>query len=194
MRNKINTITSMLMLAIVACPFISNAEDISDPQFSDYQTMVGKGPFAKKIIIGSREKSFSSNWQKKVQEELKKPVNFAGHYRLYTTFGGQGIECSKEGWLCGWVIDKNSGKIVSQLPKDERGSNIYASIGDNGTPVGHPFEIDAYKDSTMVIVTGQVIPESKNSNDDPICKTAIFNFINNEFVKLTESPDGCKID
>lgn len=194
MQNKTGLIFTIILLTTLAYSITSNAEDVTDPQFSDYQTKVSTGPFAKKIILSNQQKEFSPNWKKAVQSELNKPVNFAGHYRLYTNFGGQGKECFRDSWVCGWVIDKFSGEIVSNLPKDDDGSDIYAGTGDNGTPVGIPFEIDAYKDSSMVVITGQAIPASKDPHDNPICKSAVFKFDNNKFIKLTESVDGCKID
>lgn len=62
-------------------------------------------------------------------------------------------------------------------------------MSDNGTPVGLPFEIDTYKNSSMIAITGQSISVSKS--DNPVCKTTLFNFNNNEYVKLIESLDGC---
>ncbi len=129
-----------------------------------------------------------------MQKQLSEPVNFAGHFRIHTEFCGSGVECLRKNWVCGWVIDKRTGEIVATLPPDNNGSMIYADIGDNNTPMGLPFEIDAYKDSSMIAITGQSIPLSKNKDDNPICKTALFNFNGGEYIKLAESTSGCNID
>jgi len=126
------------------------------------------------------------------QEELNKPVNFAGNYRLYTAFGGHGKECCRDNWVCGWVIDKLTGKIESELPYDD-GRNVYADIGDNGTPIGIAFEINAYKNSTLAVITGQTIPIN-DASKSYICKSAVYNFTKNKFEKIIESKSGCKID
>ncbi|OAT18074.1 hypothetical protein M979_1903 [Buttiauxella noackiae ATCC 51607] len=46
----------------------------------------------------------------------------------------------------------------------------------------------------MAVITGQAIPASKKTDEDPICKSAVFKFDDTKFIKLTESIDGCKID
>lgn len=189
-----NAMKYVFMVFISAYSILTFANDPSNPQFSDYQIAVSLGPFARKVHFDSEQKTYSKDWKKSILDELNRPVNFAGHYRLYTATGGRGSECANAAWVCGWVIDKLTGKIVSKLPKDTDGSSIYASVGDNGTPVGYPFEIYLYKDSTMVVITGQAIPADKSMNDNPGCKTVVYNFKNNEFEKLVESDDGCKID
>lgn len=148
-----------VLFIFIMCAYskVSFANVVLDPQFSDYETNVSSGPFAKKVYFDIEQQSFSKKWKERIQLELNKPVNFDGHYRIYTFSGGYESECPNEAWVCGWVIDKFTGKVVSKLPKDIDGSSIYASVGDNGTPVGYPFEIDFYKDSTMIIVTGQAI-------------------------------------
>lgn len=123
--------------------------------------------------------------------QLNKPINFSRHYILYTSFGGNGKECERDNWICGWVIYKLTGKIESELPKDDNGSNIYA---DNDTPMGLPFEVNAYKDSSMLLITGESIPATRASIDSPACESAVFNFTGNKFIKLIESTVGCRVD
>ncbi|MGV3345339.1 hypothetical protein ACGVWS_06185 [Enterobacteriaceae bacterium LUAb1] len=194
MVNKKTLFKSALVVLIATYTIFSAASDSSDPQFSDYQTVVSSGPFSNKIHLNSKQQTYSLNWKQSIQSELSKQVNFSGHYRLFTTVGGKGKECSNEAWVCGWVIDKITGEVVSALPGDNDGSHGYASVGDNGTPVGYPFEVDAYKDSSMMVITDQAIPSDKNSNDSPTCKSVVYNFKDNKFVKLIESEDGCNID
>ena len=184
----------VLIALISMMSFTLNANNDINPQFSDYQTSVYSGPFATNITLSKEQEVFSERWKKSIRKELNKPVNFAGRYRVYFMTGGYGKECLNESWICGWVIDKVTGQIVSGLPQDDDGSNTYASIGDNGTPVGLPFEIDAYKDSAMMLITGQAIPLKNDENDSPVCKSVAFSFENNKFKKLVESKEGCNID
>lgn len=194
MRYSKSVIALLILFFSATYSFIVNSEVSFDPQFSNFEVKVKSGPYAKNILLNSEQENFSSKCKRAMQEQLYKPVNFSGHYRLYIAFGGQGIECMKDNWVCGWVIDKLTGKVVSGLPKDDNGSNVYADVGDNGTPVGLIFEIDAYKDSTMLIITGQSIPATSDATDSPICKSIIFNFEDNKFVKLAEFIDGCNRD
>ncbi|EFA5471261.1 TPA: hypothetical protein SHY07_005221 [Escherichia coli] len=179
----------LLFVSCMLLSFVAYSQDSSNPQFSDYLVPVSNGPFEKNIHFNKEQENYSQHWKNAVQEELKKPVNFAGHFRIYTAFGGHGKECLRDNWVCGWVIDKLSGEVVATLPSDNNGSYNYADVSDNGTPVGLPFEIDTYKNSSMIAITGQSISVSKS--DSPVCKTTLFNFNNNKYVKLIESPDGC---
>ncbi|HCO5165327.1 TPA: hypothetical protein N8124_004925 [Escherichia coli] len=179
----------LLFVSCMLLPFVAYSQDSSNPQFSDYLVPVSNGPFEKNIHFNKEQENYSQHWKNAVQEELKKPVNFAGRFRIYTAFGGHGKECLRDNWVCGWVIDKLSGEVVATLPSDNNGSYNYADVSDNGTPVGLPFDIDTYKNSSMIAITGQSISVSKS--DSPVCKTTLFNFNNNEYVKLIESLDGC---
>ncbi|WP_421356280.1 hypothetical protein [Pseudocitrobacter faecalis] len=179
---------------IIFTSFYTSPREILNPQFSDYQVEISKGPFKKNIIFSNTQNKYSMYWKENIQKQLNYPVNFAGHFRIYTAFGGHGIECLRDNWVCGWVIDKHTGKIVASLPQDNNGSNRYADITDNGTPVGLPFEIVTYKDSSMIVITGQVIPLKNNEYDNPICKTVIFDFNGNEYMKIIESRNGCNIE
>ncbi len=170
------------------------SQGVSNPQFSDYQVEVSKGPFENKIFINKEQEWYSAQWKRNMEKQLNSPINFAGHFRVYTEFGGHGKECLRDNWVCGWVIDKLTGKIVATLPVDDNGSNHYADVADNGTPVGLPFEMDAYKNSSMIAITGQSIPLKKGMDDSPVCKTALFNFKGDKYIKLTESIEGCNLE
>lgn len=52
--------------------------------FSDYTVPVSNGPFERNIHFNKEQENYSSQWKNAVEEELKKPVNFAGHFRIYT--------------------------------------------------------------------------------------------------------------
>lgn len=194
MANKMTLFKSVFIIIFTTHAIVSLANDQSNPQFSDFQSTVSLGPFANEIHLTSKQETYSASWKNSVRSELVEPANLAGHYRIFTLPGGKGIECLNEAWVCGWVIDKITGRIVSELPKDNNGSDIYASIGDNGTPVGYPFELDTYNDSSMIIITGQAIPLSKKENDNPICKSMVYNFSEGKFDKLIESTDGCNVE
>ncbi len=170
------------------------SQEVFNPQFSDYQVEVSKGPFEKKVIINKEQEGYSAQWKRNMIKQLNAPVNFAGHFRIYTEVGGHGKECLRDNWVCGWVIDKLTGKIAASLPVDGNGSNRYAEVADNGTPIGLPFEMDAYKNSSMIAITGQSIPLKKGMDDSPVCKTALFNFKGDKYIKLTESIEGCKLE
>lgn len=185
-----NKLAKIICLLLIFLTFNSFSQKNSNPQFSDYQVDVSQGPFERKPKFNYEQEGYSMRWKKTMQDQLSKPVNFAGHFRIYTEFGGYGKECLRDNWVCGWVIDKHTGKVVASLPTDDSGSNIYADVSDNGTPVGLPFEVDAYNNSSMIAVTGQAIPIREN--DSPVCKTTLFNFEKNYYIKLIESLDGCK--
>jgi len=172
MRYSKSVIALLILFLSATYSVIVNSEVSFDPQFYNFEVKVKSGPYAKNILLNSEQEKFSTKWKRAMQEQLDKPVNFSGHYRLHTAFGGQGMECMKDNWVCGWVIDKLTGKVVSELP----------------------IEIDAYKDSTMLVITGQAIPATSDATDSPICKSVIFNFEGNKFVKIVESIDGCKRD
>ncbi len=188
----------MLRIVIITLSMLLShnglSREVSNPQFSDYQVEVSKGPFRKKIFINKEQEGYSAHWKRNMQKQLNSPINYAGHFRIYTQFGGHGKECLRDYWVCGWVIDKLTGKIVATLPVDDNGSNHYAGVADNGTPVGLPFEMDAYRNSSMIAITGQSIPLKKGMDDSSFCKTALFDFKSNKYIKLTESIEGCNLE
>ena len=187
----INIMRVLVVLLVFFASFMVPANGIANPQFSDFIVEVSKGPFAKKIVLSEVQKSYSNFWKLEIDKQLKKTINFSGRYIIYTSYGGYGVECKFEGWVCGWVIDKLTGKVVSELPMDDNGSSIYAGLSDNGTPVGLPFEVDSYKGSSMIAIIGQSIPMSSSEGDAPVCKSVLFNFTGVKFVKLVEALDGC---
>ncbi|EJQ2009545.1 hypothetical protein SNN53_004163 [Cronobacter sakazakii] len=182
-----NKLHFFALLVFVSLKVLS--KDILNPQFSDYLVSVSNGPFESKIHFNQVQETYSEYWKSIMQEQLNKPVNFAGHFRIYTTLGGHGRECAHSNWVCGWVIDKKTGEVVATLPADINGNNSYYEISDNGTSVGLPFAVDAFKNSSMIAITGQPIPKNKIVNS--VCKTTLFNFNNGQYIKLLESIEGC---
>lgn len=192
------------LLSGAAClmlPFIHAAElhVKGIPEFKDYPADISKGPFATRLDLSSEQAKYSSHWKKITSSELKESVNFGGHYRIYTDDKSSGNEClDHQGGVCGWVIDKLSGKVVSQLPA-VAGTNVYQQVADNGTPVGEDFRIDTQKSSYLMILTGQAIPQKieHDENGIPItypCNTTYYILKNNQFSKVFEDNQGCSVD
>lgn len=172
------------------------AEDKMLPEFSHYPATVTSGPFSQTLVLTNEQIKYSAHWKKTMQQQLVKPVNFAGHYRFFATDAYQGDECQHG--ICGWVLDKSTGNVVSNLP-ESNGSDSYGAVGDNGTPIGEPFETKTQSDSLLLILTGQAIPkELKHDNDGvPItnpCETNYYKFENNKFIRIFEDRNGCNVD
>lgn len=193
-----------LKIMLLACASIwicltaaAQTEEPSLPVFSDYRATVSMGPFSKTLTLTVKQKSYSDRWKKKASEELNSPVNFAGKYRLFTYDGLNGKECSNGG-VCGWVVDKLSGQIVSELPA-VGDSNVYNQIGDNGTPTGIDFNALFKKDSTLLSLTAQTIPKKMVLDTNgyptrPPCETNYYKFESDKFTKIFEDKNGCNID
>ena len=97
-----------------------------------------------------------------MQKEFTKPINFAGHYRLYIAYEEVfKRECGAEGWICGWVIDKKTGKIVAGLPWFN-GSRTYISYIDTGSPVPDNLEIEFYPNSSIIYIYGENVTDKEN--------------------------------
>ena len=126
-----------------------------------------------------------------MQQELVKPVNFAGHYRLYLSKNGElPKECGDDRWVCGWIIDKTTGQVMSELP-EFNGNHAYYSYHDNGTPVSEDFAPDFYPDSTMLWMNGDTVPSSGKGDEQ--CNYIAYNFKNNTF-KTLEIGEECVVD
>lgn len=130
-----------------------------------------------------------------MQKELNEKVNFAGHYRIYVSRDGElPIDCGVEGWVCGWVIDKNSGSVVSELPIFN-GNSSYYSIIDNGTPSPDCFSIEYYPNSNLLWLNGENVPKYKLgeiSFTDKKCANNAYLFIENKF--FINYKGECEID
>ncbi|EOC9629817.1 hypothetical protein [Enterobacter ludwigii] len=152
------------------------------PQAGDYRVKVSNGPFAKNISLSDIQQHNTDKWKHIMQRELVKPVNFAGHYRLYLSKNGElPKECGDERWVCGWIIDKTTGQVVSELP-EFNGNNAYYSYHDNGTPVSEDFAPDFYPISTMLWMNGETAPRSNPDADK--CNYISYNFTKNTFTTL----------
>lgn len=181
--NKIKGI--LFFLALVA-----GAAKADVPQFGDFDIQKSSGPFAHALSLTDQQKMFSEKWQRIMQRELKKSVNFAGHYRVYLSWNGElPKECGDARWVCGWILDKHTGEIVSTLP-EFNGNTSYFSYNDNGTPKPDEFAPIFYSDSTMLWIAGSNIP-AKGEGDDR-CAIITYNFKSNKFIPVFRGE--CEVD
>lgn len=179
-----------LFLSACTVPFVSYASGSDAPQFSDYPTKISAGPFVKKLDLTQEQLQSSEKWKSFMQKELAEPVNFAGHYRVYISKNGQFLnECGNDGWACGWIIDKITGRIVSTLPLFN-GNTKYHSTTDNGTPSPDAFDATYYSNSTLILIYGENNPPGENENIK--CANTLYNFKGDAFNKILSTE--CDID
>ncbi|EPE7488826.1 hypothetical protein ACSMAF_000844 [Cronobacter universalis] len=137
------------------------AGEMKISNFSEYTVQLSKGPFAKKINLTSEQKTKSNDWKKIMQKQLVEKVNFAGHYRLYISDHGELPEdCGINGWVCGWVIDKETGRVITELPLFNGNTEYYSTI-ENNTPSPDPFFTEFYANSNLIWVNGENVPAKK---------------------------------
>ncbi|AHE72705.1 hypothetical protein M942_06065 [Enterobacter ludwigii] len=179
--NKI--LLSFLLFSIIPLSYGS-------PQFDGYRVKVSAGPFAKNIVLSDMQHNYTEKWKTIMQKQLVEPVNFAGHYRLYLSWDGElPKDCGDGRWVCGWIIDKKTGEIVSELP-EFNGNRVYYSYHDNGTPSPEIFSPGFYPVSTMLWMNGETIP--KSGNGDVKCNYIAYNFTDNKFTTL-DIGDECEV-
>ncbi|MGE4802448.1 hypothetical protein AB8989_18950 [Yersinia hibernica] len=187
---------SKLFLFLIAfSPLSVFSEEINVPEFKDNKVEINKGLFSKRITLTQTQQNYSSKWKDIMQKELTEKVNFAGHYRLYISKGGVLTkECGVNGWVCGWIIDKRNGEVISELPLFNENTNYYSTI-DNGTPSPDPFFIEFYPDSNLIWINGENIPKSKVGNisySDKKCSNNAYVFKENHFNKIFSGE--CKME
>lgn len=172
----------LILLAFISLPSFAN--DDMAPEFKNYQVNISNGSFANRLIITEEQKKHSNSWVQIMQNELRKKANFAGHYRLYLSQKGElPVDCGPNGWVCGWVIDKTTGSVISELPIFNGNSNYYSTI-DNGTPSPDLFSIEFYPNSNLIWLNGENIPKSKLDNisfEDKKCANNAYVFKSNKF-------------
>ncbi len=102
-----------------------------------------------------------------MQKKLVEKVNFAGHYRLYISDHGELPEdCGINGWVCGWVIDKETGRVITELPLFNGNTKYYSTI-ENNTPSPDPFFTEFYANSNLIWVNGENISAKKIGHISP---------------------------
>ncbi|EPN1620426.1 hypothetical protein ACTV1I_002756 [Cronobacter dublinensis] len=182
---KINKFIIMILM-----PFFSMAVDNGALQFSDFPVKVSVGPFEKKIIFDDIYSNGSEKWKSSMQQQLLEPVNYAGHYRIYISKPGQfQKDCGDDGWICGWIIDKKTGHIISTLPVFN-GNFKYHSTIDNGTPSPDDFSAVFYQGATVLLIYGATKP--LHGNGEIKCQNILYNIQEDKFIRLLSS--DCDID
>ncbi|EEL2496350.1 hypothetical protein LHO24_004260 [Salmonella enterica] len=183
---------SRLISLIFAVYAISvHAEDNTTAKFTSYPAAVSHGPFATKLLPNDLYEHHTDEWKKYIQSELVKPVNFAGHYRIaFTKNGSFPQDCGNDGWVCGWIIDKKTGEIISELPEFNGNTKYFPSI-DNGTPSPDLFDAEYYLNSSMIWISGQNKP-ANNKRGEIKCSITAYNLKDKKFKKIVSS--RCEID
>ncbi|NHV08876.1 hypothetical protein G9X43_04860 [Cronobacter turicensis] len=102
-----------------------------------------------------------------MQKQLVEKVNFAGHYRLYISDHGEFPEdCGINSWVCGWIIDKEAGKVITEFPLFNGNTKYYSTI-ENNTPSPDPFLTEFYANINLIWVNGENIPAKKIGRISP---------------------------
>lgn len=170
---------------------------IAGANSAENEVNVSEGPFAQSIYFNSEQKKYSTWWKEKINSQLGKSVNFAGHYRLFVSPGGHGIECLHDYWVCGWVIDKLTGKVVATLPSSPEGGNSYIESVDDGTPTGLKFKYTAKANSAELTIKGRAAnaPIQRDNGDYtiPECRLISYVFNGSVFNKINEVSNGCDL-
>lgn len=123
--------SSVLLFAI---QLISLSSFAVEPRFEDYkveQIFQGKNH---ELVV---EDDNDDNWSLYRKHVIRKPVNFAGHYIVYT--GGCG-----SGAICGEILDAKTGKIAASFP------NAYEIDSTDGSYYEASFRLD----SRLIVISG----------------------------------------
>jgi len=189
---RTNKIVQYLCLLFPLCTHLSYAAQPNSDIVG-----VSNGPFTKELVLRDAQNDFSPWWKDKVKAELAKPVNFAGRYRLFVSPGGHGKECLHDYWICGWVIDKTTGEVVSTLPTSPEGGNSYSESVDNGTSDGLKFKVIASENRTSLTITGRAVNAPlRDANGEfsvPECRSIKYNFDGKKYTILKEEDNGCNL-
>lgn len=179
------------------CLFFLLCSVMADARSIESAVYISEGPFAQSVSLNSEQETYSSWWKKQINLQLNKPVNFAGHYRLFVTSGGHGSECLHDYWVCGWVIDKLTGKIVATLPRSPEGGNSYVEAVDDGTSTGLKFKYTAKESSAELTIQGRAANaplQSENGDfEAPECRLITYRFNGSDFDTVNEMSNGCNL-
>lgn len=110
-------------------------------------------------------------WNNYRRLAAKQPVNFSGHYVLFTNGCGGGA-------VCGEVIDIQKGKVVASLP------NAYQIETTDGESF---FSIDFKPYSRLLIITGTTADPEHGLQNEPLPyrdRTRYYEFEDNKFKLL----------
>lgn len=176
------------------CMFLfltAHADVNTPPNFSSYPVSLNQGAFVDDVNFSDQQEKYSEKWKKLMRKSILNPVNFSGHYVVYISKNGElPEECGDDGWVCGWIIDKINGKIISELPAFN-GNTKYYSIIDNGTPSPDLFDAEFYSTSSMLWIRGQNIPANGKAGEER-CANVAYDFKSDLFIKLFSGE--CEID
>lgn len=118
--------------------------DTIDPQFKDYIVdSIFSGPnhpLETSDLSDNKLAIYRSN-------AIKRKVNFAGHYIIYTVNCGGGA-------ICGEILDAKTGKIVSGFP------NAYQL----DSPDGSYYDAGFRSDSRLLVISGIAADPEKDQN------------------------------
>lgn len=151
-----------ILVTLLLFTTLSKSEQI--PTFDGNKVLLSQGPFAKSLSLTNEQIKNSESWKNIIHKELLKEVNFAGHYRIFISKRGEfPSECGVDGWVCGWIIDKSNGHVVSELPMFNGNTKFYSTI-DNNTPSPTLFSIEFYPMSNLLWLNGENVPRNKLKN------------------------------
>jgi len=157
-----------LLTALAFCiPVLSACAGTTEPQFEDYKVdSIFAGPnHALDVADQSDDK-----WTTYRSNAIKRKVNFAGHYIVYT--GGCG-----GGAICGEILDAKTGKIISGFP------NAY----ELESPDGSYYDAGFRPDSRLLVISGIAADPEKDQNGKVLpaqSRTRYFEFTDNELVLI----------
>jgi hypothetical protein len=157
-----------LLIALVFCvPVLSACAGTTEPQFEDYRVdNIFAGPnHALDVPDQSNDK-----WATYRSNAIKRKVNFAGHYIIYTGDCGGGA-------VCGEILDAKTGKIVSGFP------NAYQL----DSPDGSYYDAGFRPESRLLVISGVAADPEKNPNGKVLPaqnRTRYFEFKDNKLVLI----------
>lgn len=157
-----------LLAALAFClPVLNACADTADPQFEDYK--VGSNFAGPNHALDATNPS-DDRWATYRNNAIKRKVNFAGHYIVYT--GGCG-----GGAICGEILDAKTGKIVSCFP------NAY----ELESPDGSNYDAMFRPESHLLVISGIAADPEKDQNGKVLpaqSHTRYFEFTDNELMLI----------
>lgn len=155
-----------LLAALAFClPVLSACAGSIEPQFEDYNVdSIFAGPNHEPDVVDQSD----DRWTTYRNNAVKRKVNFAGHYIVYTGGGGA---------ICGETLDEKTGKIVSGVP------NAY----ELESPDGSYYDAMFRPESRMLVISGIAADPEKDQNGKVLpaqSRTRYFEFTDNELVLI----------
>jgi len=144
-------VNKILLNMFCALFFFSSGVFAATPRFSEYKVeSIYKGRNSPLVKVDSA----GVYWDDLRRMAVEKPVNFAGHYILFTgDCGGTSV--------CGEVIDAETGKVVRSLP------NAYQAY-DEETEEG--FDIEYNVNSKLIVIMGVAQDGEVGANNEKVSR------------------------